>query len=102
MANASLPLDLFTSTPDFKPYEHKARAVPLSCGAGATLAEQSLHASWDFAEIDEQPGLGAQVWRALREEQLQELTPAIKEDMARRALRARTVRNGDDEGVTSH
>jgi DNA-binding beta-propeller fold protein YncE len=86
VAGAALPLDLFSSKPDFSPFERTPRVWPLSCGEQATLAEQSLQASWDFAEVDEQPGLEAQVWRWMRGEQLQKLTPRMEASIARSKL----------------
>jgi hypothetical protein len=71
VASAALPVDLFTGTPDFTPYTHAPRQWPLSCGKDSTLAEQRMTESWDWDEPDEQPGLGAQVWRWMRGEQLQ-------------------------------
>jgi len=87
VAGAALPLDLFSSKPDFTPFERTPRVWPLSCGEEATLAEQSLQASWDFAEVDEQPGLEAQVWRWMRGEQLHQLTPRMEASIARSKLR---------------
>lgn len=66
IANAPLPLDLFSSTPDYTPYEYKPRAfTDLACNPGGTTgAEVASH--WDFTDPDEQPGLGDQVVDALR------------------------------------
>jgi len=82
--NAALPLDLFTSTPDYTPYTYKPRVWPDECGKDATRAEQELTASWDFHNVDEQEGLGEQVMRWMRGRQLRELTPALREQVARR------------------
>jgi hypothetical protein len=84
VAGAALPLDVFTSTPDYTPYTYAPRVWPLSCGKQATIAEQSLTDSWDLEDIDEAPGLGDQVWRWMRGRQLTELTPWMKEEIARR------------------
>jgi WD40 repeat protein len=70
VASAALPLDLFTGTPDFAPYTYTPRQWPLSCGEMSTLAERRLTASWDFSEVDSQPGLDAQVLRYMRGTQL--------------------------------
>jgi hypothetical protein len=70
VASAALPLDLFTGTPDFSPYTYTPREWPLSCGENSTLAEQRLTESWDFEEIDSQPGLDGQVFRWMRGEPL--------------------------------
>ena len=69
-------------------------------GSG-TLAEVSLTESWDFSRPDEQPGLGAQVWRWMRNKQLTELTPRMQEEVAERnARRAKglpAARDDDDD-----
>jgi hypothetical protein len=80
VAGAALPLDLFTSTPDYTPFTYKPRTWPLSCGQAPSLAEQSLRESWggDVGDIDEQPGLGAQVWRHMRGEEADHVTPAMQ------------------------
>jgi hypothetical protein len=75
VANAGLPLDMFTSTPDYTPYDYTKRTFPLLCGDASTLAEQRLTASWDFDEPDQQPGLDAQVTRWMRGRQEDQLTP---------------------------
>lgn len=88
--NAGLPLDMFTSTPDYTPYTKKPRAWPLECGDGATGAEEALTDSWDFAEVDDQPGLGEQVMRWMRRRQMTELTPRLRVEIeARNARKAR-------------
>jgi glyoxylase-like metal-dependent hydrolase (beta-lactamase superfamily II) len=66
VAHAALPLDLFTSTPDFTPYTYAPRTWPLACGNGASTRELHLTESWDFDEPDEQPGLDSQVTRWMR------------------------------------
>jgi hypothetical protein len=48
VANAALPLGLFTSTPDFAPFTHAPQ-------------KQALARTWTFEEPDEQPGLDSQV-----------------------------------------
>jgi hypothetical protein len=78
VANAGLPLDMFTSTPDYTPYTYEPRSVPLSCGDNATSGEKSLTGTWDFTEADEQPGLDAQVMRWMRGEQYEVLPPRVK------------------------
>ncbi len=74
--NAGLPLDMFTSTPDFTPYTYTTHQWPLACGAGATAVEQRITESWDFTEVDEQSGLAAQVSRWMRGRQLGASAPA--------------------------
>jgi hypothetical protein len=66
IANAALPLDLFTSTPDYTPFTHVPRKwTDITCNPAGT-AEARLAERWDFTHPDEQPGLGAQVSRYLR------------------------------------
>ncbi len=66
IARAGLPLDLFTSTPDYTPYEYKPRAYKdLSCNPGGTTGAQAASA-WDFTEPDDQPGLDQQVFETVR------------------------------------
>jgi hypothetical protein len=78
VANAALPVDLFTSTPDYTPYAYKPRLWPLACGAQAAPGEKALTDSWDFDEADEQPGLDAQVTRWMRGKQFEELPPNLR------------------------
>ncbi len=93
--NAALPYDVFTSTPDFTPYTYEPRQQPLACGDGATGAEQELTRSWQYDRADNQPGLDAQVMRWLSGKQLTELTPEMRDDIARRKARlARRVAEG--------
>lgn len=63
IANAALPLDMFTSTPDYSAFTYTPRTWPLACDAAATPQEKQLSASWDFTRPDEQPGLDSQVTR---------------------------------------
>jgi hypothetical protein len=67
IANAPLPLDVFTATPDYTPYDYVPRAYnDASCNPkgtkGAKRAEQ-----WDFSEPDDQPGLDRQLREYFRE-----------------------------------
>ena len=88
--SAGLPLDMFTSTPDFTPYTYQPREWPLECGALASKAERAITDSWDFSVIDAQPGLGDQVVRWMRRKQLTELTPELEAEIgARNDRRAR-------------
>ncbi len=96
VANAALPLDMFSSTPDYTPYTYAKRTYPLTCGAQASGAEQRLQASWDWDTPDAQPGLDAQVSRWIHGQQLQELTPRLEREIAQRE-RARAARRA---GVT--
>jgi hypothetical protein len=67
IANAALPLDVFTSTPDYTPYTY----VPRGYGDGSCNPKGSKGAkraeAWDFSEPDEQPGLGAQLQEYLHD-----------------------------------
>jgi phospholipase C len=84
VANAALPLDMFSSTPDYTPYTYAKRTYPLTCATSATGAEQRLTASWAFDDPDAQPGLDAQVARWLGGRQLTELTPRMEREIAER------------------
>lgn len=65
IADAPLPLDLFTSTPDYAPFNYVPRKFQdLTCNAKGTGGAKDAE-RWDFSEPDNQPGLGAQVWQAL-------------------------------------
>jgi hypothetical protein len=90
VASAALPLDLFASTPDYTPFTYTPRRWPLSCGTQPSLAERKLKESWgDVDDLDEQPGLGAQVWRHMRGQPATELTPAMEAQIAESLRRAR-------------
>ena len=82
VAAAMLPLDLFTATPDYTPFTYTPRSWPLACGMSGgmrvPLGEEELTAMWDFTHEDRQPGLGAQVWRAMRGQPMEKLTPEMK------------------------
>lgn len=93
VANAGLPLDLFTSTPDYTPYSYAQRAWTAECGKDATRAERTLTESWDFKNVDEAPGLGEQVMRWMRGRQMTEITPGLAE-----AIRVRRM-NAEARGV---
>jgi hypothetical protein len=61
IADAALPLDMFTSTPDYTPFDYMPRTYgDASCNPMGTMAAKRAEA-WDFSEPDEQPGLGEQV-----------------------------------------
>ncbi len=63
VANAAVPFDMFTSTPDYTPYTYTPRTFPLACGPKGAAGEKSLTDLWDLSEEDSQPGLDAQVTR---------------------------------------
>lgn len=65
VARAPLPTEMFTSTPDYEAWTLVPRSEPRACNStGSSFALRAQH--WDFDEIDEQPGLGAQVRTMLR------------------------------------
>jgi hypothetical protein len=64
VAQAPLPLDAFTSTPDYAPYTYRPRTYDQPCNpAGTKAAAAAL--DWDFREVDEQPGVGRWAWHIL-------------------------------------
>jgi DNA-binding beta-propeller fold protein YncE len=81
VAAAMLPVDMFSATPDYTPFTYTPRTWPLACGtSGGPVppGEAELTKMWDFSREDRQPGLGAQVWRAMRGQPLEKLTPEMK------------------------
>ncbi|MGZ5971343.1 MAG: hypothetical protein ACXWP4_26920, partial [Polyangiales bacterium] len=65
VARAPLPLEMFTSTPDFATWTALPRTEPRACNSpGSSFATEA--AGWDWDEIDEQQGLGRHVQRMLR------------------------------------
>lgn len=98
VADAAIPFDMFTSTPDYSPYDHAARSFPAVCGNMATSAERRITDSWDFEDLDRQPGLGAQIDRQLHGRQLTTLPPALEaEVVAREIQKARQQAAGRDD-----
>jgi hypothetical protein len=66
VANAALPIDMFTSTPDYTPFTYVPRTyTDLSCNK-AGMVESRKAEEWDFSHPDEQPGLGAQLERMMK------------------------------------
>ncbi len=63
--SALLPLDAFTSTPDYTPFTYLPRTITAPCNASGTKEAQEA-AHWDFDEPDEQPGLSEQVEHMMR------------------------------------
>lgn len=59
--NAAPLYDLFTSTPDYTPYEHVARVWPNENNPSASTSALMWDAV-DFSEPDEQPGLSEWLW----------------------------------------
>lgn len=66
IANAAIPFDAFTSTPDYAPFTYAPRTTPTTCNAAGTL-EARVAEGWDLRDPDEQPGLAEQVARRMRE-----------------------------------
>lgn len=65
MRHALLPLDAFTSTPDYTPYSYLPRTVDAPCNPDDT-AEAEQARTWDFEDIDDQPGLSQQIMKMLK------------------------------------
>jgi DNA-binding beta-propeller fold protein YncE len=96
-ATAALPFDLFTSTPDYRPWTHDARTHALACGGpSTTTAAEALITESYSKDLDENPELAAQVARALRGALLQSL-PRDVELRARARIAARAARSAAGE-----
>ncbi|MGZ3417290.1 MAG: bifunctional YncE family protein/alkaline phosphatase family protein [Polyangiales bacterium] len=68
VARAALPLDAFTSTPDYTPYDHLARTQAIGCNmAGTKSATTAAMSGWDFSEPDQAPGIGKQIWELMHD-----------------------------------
>jgi hypothetical protein len=66
VARAALPLDAFTSTPDYGTYARVPRSVTLACNAsGGTHAVTAAMSNWDLKQPDHAPGLSKQLWEML-------------------------------------
>jgi DNA-binding beta-propeller fold protein YncE len=65
IADAAVPYDLFTSTPDFTPYKYFPRTTETTCNAAGT-AQAKVAEGWDLREPDEAPGLAEQVEARMR------------------------------------
>ncbi len=64
IADAAIPYDIFTSTPDYTPFTYVPRQWDdLSCNPGSANGQSG--GKWDFSEPDDQPGLGEDVSKAL-------------------------------------
>jgi DNA-binding beta-propeller fold protein YncE len=61
IANAALPLDMFTSTPDYSPFNYLPRTFSDASCNPLSGQEAIVASKWDFSHPDEQPGLGAQL-----------------------------------------
>jgi DNA-binding beta-propeller fold protein YncE len=65
MRNALLPIDAFTSTPDYTPFTYLPRTVEAACNPAGTREAREAE-SWDWDEPDDQPGLSQQVMQLLK------------------------------------
>jgi DNA-binding beta-propeller fold protein YncE len=63
--NAIVPLDAFTSTPDYTPFSYTPRKVNAPCNAAFTTEAKEAE-GWDWDDLDDQPGLSQQVQRMLK------------------------------------
>lgn len=61
---------MFTSTPDYTPFDYQPRSWPAACGVKATKKEQELTKKWDTDDVDRSPGLDQQVMRWMRGKQV--------------------------------
>ena len=66
VANAALPLDMFTGTPDYTPFTYVPRTYTDDSCNKKGMVEGEIAKKWDFRNPDEQPGLGAQLERMMR------------------------------------
>jgi sugar lactone lactonase YvrE len=66
VASAALPMDLFSSTPDYTPFDYVPRSYTnAACNPKGTRQAQ-LAEQWDFTLPDSQPGLDEQVEEYMR------------------------------------
>ncbi len=65
VARAGLPLDMFTSTPDFAPFDYLPRAEPLVCKESTGTKPEAPEEAWDVSAVDKNPGLDLEVTRWL-------------------------------------
>ncbi len=66
IAQAPMPFDAFTATPDYTPYDYLHRTYDRPCNPDGTGAAATAR-SWDLSEPDEQPGIAYWVWRILHD-----------------------------------
>jgi hypothetical protein len=66
IASAALPMDIFSSTPDYTPFDYVPRSYTnAACNPKGTRQAQ-LAEKWDFSMPDSQPGLDEQVEEYMR------------------------------------
>jgi hypothetical protein len=58
--------DMFTSTPDYAPYDHIPRRWPEELNPDDGSRDALISASYDWSEPDNQPGLARILWRHFR------------------------------------
>jgi hypothetical protein len=63
--HALLPLDAFTSTPDYTPFNYLPRTVDAPCNPPDTMDAREAE-GWNFADPDDQPGLSQQITRIMK------------------------------------
>jgi hypothetical protein len=102
VADAALPLDAFSSIPNFAPYDVIHRQWRQACGAQTTAAERSLSAMWgDSPRMDADSRFDDQIRRHLRGTPLTRLSPALERELAQtlgaRKLPALRSRAADDD-----
>ncbi len=66
IAQAPLPFDAFTGTPDYTPFDYETRTYDRPCNPDGTAADATAR-GWDFSKVDDQPGIAYWVWRILHD-----------------------------------
>ncbi|MBI4699636.1 MAG: hypothetical protein HY744_00475 [Deltaproteobacteria bacterium] len=66
IAQAPMPFDAFSATPDYAPYEHVPRAYDQPCNPAESKAAEAAQ-GWNRDAVDEQPGIQYWIWRILHE-----------------------------------
>ncbi|MBW2454443.1 MAG: hypothetical protein JRI68_08025 [Deltaproteobacteria bacterium] len=66
IAQAPMPFDAFTATPDYSPYDYLPRTFDRPCNPDGTGAAATAR-GWDLSKLDEQPGIAYWVWRILHD-----------------------------------
>ncbi len=68
MENAMLPIDAFTSTPDYTPFTYQPRVVKAPCNSATGMHAKEAE-RWEWDDLDDQPGLSQQIMEMMREPQ---------------------------------
>ncbi len=66
VANAAIPFDAFTSTPDYTPYTFSPLQTEVACNPAKDFIGPQTHAQRNFSIPDQVPGLGREVENRLR------------------------------------